>query len=112
MAKGKTQKLNVMRTAANMRAEYRKWLTLLIVGLVVCIAAIGIYYVLVSSYILENQPGVTWILAAIAAILLGWFGNKFSKTHRAYEAYISQRKITTEDVKEFLRTNSRDNPGA
>lgn len=101
-----------MREAANKRAEYRKWLVRLVVGLVICLAAIGAYYLLVINYVIENAPGVTWILAAIAAIFLGWFGNKFSKTHRTYTGYLAERGLTNEDVVEFLKTNGRDNPRA
>ena len=96
----------------NKRAEYRKWLVRLVVGLVICLAAIGAYYLLVINYVIENAPGVTWILAAIAAIFLGWFGNKFSKTHRVYTGYLAERGLTNEDVVEFLKTNGRDNPRA
>lgn len=95
-----------------MRAEYRKWLMRLAVGLAICLIAIGVYYVLVINLVIENQPGITWILAAIAAIFLGWFGNKFSKTRRAYEGFLAERGLTNEDVVEFLRTNGRDNLGA
>lgn len=101
-----------MREAANKRAEYRKWLVRLVVGLVICLAAIGAYYLLVINYVIESAPGVTWILAAIAAIFLGWFGNKFSKTHRAYTGHLAERGLTNEDVVEFLKTNGRDNPRA
>lgn len=104
VAKGKGPKLNVMRTAASMRAEYRKWLIRLAVGVVACLVAIFAYYVLVANYVIEDQPGLTWILAAIAAIFLGWFGNKFSKTNHAYQVFIEQHGLTTEDVKEFLRS--------
>lgn len=112
MGKNRTQKPSVMREAANKRAEYRKWLVRLVVGLVICLAAIGAYYLLVINYVIENAPGVTWILAAIAAIFLGWFGNKFSKTHRAYTGYLAERGLTDENVVEFLKTNGRDNPRA
>ena len=43
MGKNRTQKPSVMREAANKRAEYRKWLVRLVVGLVICLAAIGAY---------------------------------------------------------------------
>lgn len=68
MGKSKTQKPSIMREAANKRAEYRKWLIRLVVGLVICLAAIAVYYFLVINYVIENAPGITWILAAIAAI--------------------------------------------
>lgn len=107
MGKSKTQKPSIMREAANKRAEYRKWLIRLVVGLVICLAAIAVYYLLVINYVIENAPGITWILAAIAAIFLGWFGNKFSKTHRAYTGYLAERGLTNEDVVKFLKTNDR-----
>ena len=96
-----------MREAANKRAEYRKWLIRLVVGLVICLAAIAVYYFLVINYVIENAPGITWILAAIAAIFLGWFGNKFSKTHRVYTRYLAERGLTNEDVVEFLKASGR-----
>ena len=49
MGKNRTQKPSVMREAANKRAEYRKWLVRLVVGLVICLAAIGAYYLLVTN---------------------------------------------------------------
>lgn len=94
-----------MREAANRRAEYRKWLIRLVVGLAICLVAIGVYYLLVINYVIENAPGVTWILAAIAAIFLGWFGNKFSKTHRAYNGYLVDHGLTNEDVVNFLKAS-------
>lgn len=103
MAKYKNHKSSVMREAANRRAEYRKWLIRLVVGLAICLVAIGVYYFLVAGYVIENAPGVTWILAAIAAIFLGWFGNKFSKTHRAYDSYLTEHGLTNEDVVGFLK---------
>ncbi len=75
-------------------------------------AAIGAYYLLVINYVIENAPGVTWILAAIAAIFLESVRNKFSKTHRAYTGYLAELGLTNEDVVEFLKTNGRDNPRA
>ena len=96
-----------MREAANKRAEYRKWLIRLVIGLVICLTAIAVYYFLVINYVIENAPGITWILAAIAAIFLGWFGNKFSKTHRAYTDYLAERGLTNEDVVEFLKASGR-----
>lgn len=55
----------------------------------------------------RERAGITWILAAIAAIFLGWFGNKFSKTHRAYTGYLAERGLTNEDVVEFLKASGR-----
>lgn len=105
VAKGKTHKLSVMREASNLRAAYRKWLIRLIVGVTICLVAIFVYYLLVINYVIENQPGLTWILAAIAAVFLGIFGNKFSKSHRIYDNYITDRGITDGEVKEFIREN-------
>ena len=109
--RGKEQDSKAQRHAGGGK-QARKWLVRLVVGLVICLAAIGAYYLLVINYVIENAPGVTWILAAIAAIFLGWFGNKFSKTHRAYTGYLAERGLTNEDVVEFLKTNGRDNPRA
>lgn len=103
MGKNKTHKPSVLREAANRRAEYRKWLIRLVVGLAICLAAIGVYYLMVVNYVIENAPGVTWILAAIAAIFLGWFGNKFSKTHRAYDSYLVDHGLTNDEVVSFVK---------
>lgn len=105
MAKYKNHKSSIMREAANKRAEYRKWLIRLIVGLAICLVAIGVYYLMVINYVIENAPGVTWILAAIAAIFLGWFGNKFSKANRAYNAYLTEHGLTNDDVVGFIKSN-------
>lgn len=101
-----------MREAANKRAEYRKWLVRLVVGLVICLAAIGAYYLLVINYVIENAPALPGFSPRSRPIFLGWFGNKFSKTHRAYTGYLAERGLTNEDVVEFLKTNGRDNPRA
>jgi len=103
VAKYKNHKTSVMREAANRRAEYRKWLIRLAVGLAICLVAIGVYYLMVLNYVIENAPGVTWIAAAVAAAIVGWFGNRFSKTHRAYNGYLAEHGLTNEDVVEFAK---------
>ena len=88
-----------------MRATYRKWMFLLIGGLAICIVIIFVYMYMVGAMIVENQFQFAWILAAFAAAILGWFGNKFSKTHREYESYLYVHKITDADVKDFLKSD-------
>lgn len=112
MGKNRTQKPSVMREAANKRAEYRKWLVRLVVGSSYAsppLARTISWSLTTSSRTRRALPGFS---AAIAAIFLGWFGNKFSKTHRAYTGYLAERGLTNEDVVEFLKTNGRDNPRA
>lgn len=105
MGKSKNQKLGIMRTAVNMRAEYRKWLTLLATGLIICVIAVFVYMYLVGNSIVPSEMGAAWIVAAIAAAILGWWGNKFSKTHRQYESYLYVHKITNDDVVQFMKDN-------
>lgn len=112
MGKNRTQKPSVMREAANKRAEYRKWLVRLVVGLVICLAAIGAYYLLVINYVIENAPGVTWILAAIAANLPGMVWQQVFQDASSLHRLPCRTGLTNEDVVEFLKTNGRDNPRA
>lgn len=103
MAKSKAAKPSVMRTAISMRAEYRKWLALLAGGLAICIIAIFFYLFLVTNLIVSNEPGAAWIAAAIAAAVVGWFGNRFSKANRAYRAFLDAHRITNEEVNAFAK---------
>ena len=107
MAKSQKTKKNVMRTAADLRAEYRKWLTLGIIALIVCLALIALNYFLVVNEIVPNEAGLTWILAAIAAVVLFVFFNKFSNKNREFNAYLDQHNITKDDVIEFVKTNGK-----
>ncbi len=56
--KNRTQKPSVMREAANKRANTANGFIRLVVRLVICLAAIGAYYLLVIN-VIENAPGVT-----------------------------------------------------
>lgn len=103
MGKNKTQKLSVMRSAVVLRETYRKWLTFLIVGLVICIVAVFTYMYLVGSMTIGNEFQYAWLAAAFAAAILGWFGNRFSKTHREYESFLYVHKITDQDIKTFIK---------
>lgn len=105
MGKRTKQKPNVLRNAAQARAQYLKWLMLLIVGLVICIVAIAVYAYLSYAMILQNTGIAPWLTAVVAAAVVGYFGNKFSRSHRAYQEYLEQHGLTAEDVKEFKRNN-------
>ncbi len=103
MGKNKTQKFSVLRSAVVLREAYRKWLTLLVVGLAVCVVAVFTYMYLVGSMLIGNEFQFAWLAAAFAAAILGWFGNKFSKTHREYESFLYVHKLTEQDVKTFIK---------
>ena len=106
MGKSKKQKASILRSAAILRGNYLKWLRLLVVGLVICVIAVFVYMYLVGAMIIDNMFQFAWIIAAFAAAILGWFGNKFSKTHREYESYLYVHKLTDEDVKEFIKSDT------
>ena len=103
MGKSKKKKASILRSAAILRNNYMKWLRLLIIGLAICIVAVFVYMYLVGAMIIDNLFEYAWLAAAFEAAILGWFGNKFSKTHREYESFLYVHKITNEDVKEFLK---------
>ena len=108
MGKSRNQKLSILRSAATLRGVYRKWMTLLFTGLAICIAAVFIYMDLVGSMIIGNEFQFAWIAAAFYAEILGWFGNKFSKTHREYETFLYVHKLSDQDVKDFLKADQEE----
>ena len=105
MGKSKKQKASILRSASILRATYRKWMWLLFGGLAICVVAVFVYMYLVGSMTIGNEFQFAWLAAAFAAAILGWFGNKFSKTHREYESFLYVHKITDADVKEFLKSD-------
>lgn len=108
MGKSKKQKASILRSAAILRNTYLKWLKLLVGGLAICVVAVFTYMYLVGSMIIENAFEYAWLAAAFAAAILGWFGNKFSKTQREYESYLYVHKITNDDVKAFLKSDNEE----
>ena len=100
----KTRKPSALQSAAMLRAEYRKWLAFFAIGLAICIIAIFVYMYLVTTMVLQNTGIIPWVLAVIAAGLIGWFGNKFSKAHRAYKATLDRAGLTDYDVSEYARS--------
>lgn len=108
MGKSKKKKASILRSAAILRNNYMKWLRLLIGGLAICIIAVFVYMYLVGAMIVDNMFEWAWLIAAFAAAILGWFGNKFSKTHREYESFLYVQKITDADVKEFLKSDDTE----
>lgn len=104
MAKSKAPKKGILQTAAQKRAEYQKWLYLLIAGVAVCVVVIFVYMFLVTSGTFQIEGILPWLVALVAAGFLGWFGNKFSKLYRSYTEFLEARKITNDDVKEYLKS--------
>lgn len=102
MGKNKARKPSALRSAAVQRAAYRKWLAFLAIGILICVIAIFVYMYLATSGILHDTGIIPWVVAVIAAGILGTISNKFSKTRRAYEDILSRFGLTDDDVREFV----------
>lgn len=102
MGKSKKHKSGTLQTAAKMRAEYRRWLILLAIGIVVCVIAVFAYMSFVTLEMSASMGIMPWVTALFAAAVLGWFGNRFSRAHRAYEEFIERHGLSSSDVKSFI----------
>ena len=105
MGKKKGRKPSALRSAAEQRSIYRKWLMLLAIGIVICVIAVFVYMYLSTSGALHDTGIVPWVVAVIAAGVLGTFSNKFSKTRRAYEETLERYGLSDEDVRNFVNTS-------
>lgn len=100
---GKGKKPSVMRKAAGLRAQYRKKLMVFLVVLAVCLAILLVYWFFVANAIYQNESMLPWALALVAAGVIGVLGNKFSKAHREYEAFLDDHGISNFDVVQFIK---------
>lgn len=102
---GKKKKPSAMKKAVELRARYRTWLFRMFVGLAVCAVILVIYWFLMTNGILHDVGIVPWLAAIVAAGVIGFFSNRFSKSHREYEAFLDMQGLTDFDVKEYLKSN-------
>lgn len=107
MAKGKRVKSDALRKAVALRAVYRKWLMLFIGALALSLAVLGVYWLLVIQMVIDSSSldMLPWALALVAAGVIGILGNKFSRAHREYEAFLDSHGMGEFDVKEFIKNN-------
>lgn len=73
--------------------------------LALCLVVLGVYWLLVIQGIVDSASldMLPWALALVAAGVVGVLGNKFSKAHREYEAYLDMHEISGFDVTEFIK---------
>lgn len=102
---GKGKKPSVLRKAAALRAHYRRWLTIFLCVLAACLVVLGIYWLLVIQGIVDSASleMLPWALALVAAGVVGVLGNRFSKAHREYEAFLDMHGISNHDVMKFIK---------
>lgn len=105
VAKKGRSKPSVLKKAASLRAVYRKWLFWFLGVLALCLVIFAIYFALVSTGTYQNYTMLPWFLALVAAGGIGILGNKFSKAHREYEAFLEDHDMHNSDVVEFLKSN-------
>lgn len=102
---GKKKKPSAMKRAIELRAQYRTWLFRMIVGLVICAVVLVVYWFLSVNAILTDVGLIPWLAALVAAGVIGFFSNRFSKAHREYEAFLDTQNLTDFDVREYLKSN-------
>ena len=83
----------------------------LVVGLVICLAAIGAYYLLVIN-VIENAPGVTWTRRDSGNLPGMVWQQVFQDASSLHRLPLPNRGLTNEDVVEFLKTNDLTIPRA
>lgn len=104
----KKKKPSALKQAAMLRARYRTWLFRMFIGLAICIVMLAIYCALNINGMLvsvDNLGIIPWLAALVAAGVIGYFGNRFSKTHREYEAFLDVHGLTSYEVNEFVKNN-------